>query len=175
MSANKKPRADSVLKTLPPERQAAVAEHLRGNSLDETRLWLAQDGLKTSIAALSEFLSWHSLQQQLHRNESTVETLLQKLQVSRPDWTPDQIQTVGQSFFTALALEQQDPKQWFLIQQTALKREQLSLDKNKFEFDATRAAMAKLPELKAISANKNLSEDEKLEQARLALFGSAPT
>jgi len=55
-----------------------------------------------------------------------------------------------------------------------LKSQQVTLDKNKFEFDATRAALAKLPELKAISANKELSEDQKLEQARLALFGSAP-
>ena len=48
------------------------------------------------------------------------------------------------------------------------------LDRNKFEFDAAKACLAKLPELKAIASNKQLSEDERLEQARLALFGSAP-
>jgi len=49
-----------------------------------------------------------------------------------------------------------------------------SLDRDKFQFDAAKACLAKLPELKAISTNKELSEDQKLEQARLALFGSAP-
>jgi hypothetical protein len=55
-----------------------------------------------------------------------------------------------------------------------LKAQAQTLERDKFEFDATRAALAKLPELKAIAANKSLSEDERLEQARLALFGSAP-
>jgi len=174
MSATKKPRADSVLKTLPPERQAQIADYARDHSLKDTRAWLALDSLTTSEASLSEWLSWHSLQRQLRRNESTVGTLLEKLQVSRPDWTAAQIQSVGQSFFTALALEQQDPKQWLMIQQTSLKRDQLALDKNKFEFDATRAALAKLPQLKAISANSKLTEDQKLEQARLELFGVTP-
>lgn len=54
------------------------------------------------------------------------------------------------------------------------KREEVKLAVDKHQFDATRAAMAKLPELKAIATNKDLSEDQKLEQARLALFGSAP-
>lgn len=174
MSASKKPRADSALKTLPPDRQTAVAEYLRDHTLAETRAWLAADGLKTSITALSEFLSWFTLQAQLQANASTIDTVMTELAAKNPDWTPEQIQTAGQSFFTALALQQQDPKGWHLTQQIALKREQLSLDKNKFEFDATRAAMAKLPELKAIATNKALSDDEKLEQARLALFGSAP-
>ena len=174
MSANKKPRGDSVLKTLPAERQSVIAEHGVAHTLEETVAWLRADGLKTSRSALSEFLSWYSLRQQLARNESTVETLLKNLQTENPDWTPEQIQSAGQSFFTALALQQQDPKAWFMTQQLAIRKDQLSLDKNKFEFDATRAALAKLPELKAISSNKELSEDQKLEQARLALFGSAP-
>ena len=46
--------------------------------------------------------------------------------------------------------------------------------REKFEFDATRAALKKLDSLKAIKTNSKLSEDEKLEQARLELFGVAP-
>jgi hypothetical protein len=174
MSTPKKPRSDSALKILPAERQAAIAEYAAAHSLEETVAWLKQDGCKTSRSSLSEFLSWYALRAQMQKNESTVETLLADLSKSNPDWTPDQIQAAGQSFFTALALQQQDPKQWHLIQQTNLKREQLSLDKNKFEFDAAKACLAKLPQLKAISTNKELSDDQKLEQARLALFGSAP-
>lgn len=180
MSTPKKPRADAVLKTLPRERQLAIAEHLQDHKLEETRAWLAADGpkfgfpLKTSKSALSDFLQWYSFREQREKNEATVEALLLDLKSANPEWTPDQIQTAGQSFFTALALQQQDPQQWLWIQQTNLKREQLSLDKNKFEFDAAKACLAKLPQLKAISTNKELSDDQKLEQARLALFGSAP-
>jgi hypothetical protein len=45
---------------------------------------------------------------------------------------------------------------------------------SKFQFDATKAALAKLPELNAIKRNTSLREDEKLAQARLKLFGEVP-
>lgn len=140
MSANKKPRADSVLKTLPRERQSVIAEHMRNHTIDETHAWLKDDGLKTSRTALSEFFCWYALQQQLSRNETTVEALLADLSESNPEWSPDQIQQAGQSFFTALALQQQDPKQWLMAQSLAIKREQLSLDSRKVALMEKKAA-----------------------------------
>ena len=107
-----KPRSDSKLKTLPEDRQVVIAEYARGHSLEETVKWLSDDGLKTSAAALSEFLSWFQLRSQLQRNESTVESLLKNLQQTRPAWTPDQIDKAGQDFFSALAIEQQDSLTW---------------------------------------------------------------
>lgn len=56
-----------------------------------------------------------------------------------------------------------------------LKRDELTLAKDKFEFDATREAMKKLDTLKAIKADSKLTEEEKLQQARLELFGVTPT
>jgi hypothetical protein len=55
-----------------------------------------------------------------------------------------------------------------------LKAAALSLDRSKFEFDAAKAAMAALPALLAIKRDTSLTEDDKLEQARLKLFGSTP-
>ncbi len=172
MSTNRKPRADSVLKTLPPARQGAIAEHLRDHTLEETRAWLAADGLKTNTDALSQFLSWHSLQGQLRKNESTVETLLANLQQENPDWSPEQIQVAGQSFFTALAMQQQDPKQWYLIQQTALKKEQLSLDRQKFQRETAELFVKWSADAKARDiASSNLSHADKIEQLGQAMFG----
>jgi hypothetical protein len=133
MSTPKKPRSDSALKTLPPARQAAIAEYGAAHSLEETVAWLKADGLATNKSSLSEFLSWHALQQQLVKNANTVEALLEEYKAANPNCTPEQIQAVGQSFFTALALQQQDPKQWFLTQQLALKRQQLEFDREKFK------------------------------------------
>jgi hypothetical protein len=140
MSTPKKPRSDSALKTLPRERQSVIAEYLRDHKLDDARAWLAADGFKTSRTALSEFLSWYSLREQMERNESTVETLLEDLKSANPDWSPDQVQQAGQSFFTALALQQQDPKQWLMAQSLAIKREQLSLDARKIVLMEKKAA-----------------------------------
>lgn len=167
------------LKLLPPENLEAIWSWreevpVLTNAAIRNRIAKQFSVRLTLDKQLSQFWSWYALKQQLSQNETVVETLLEDFKSANPDSTPEQIQQVGQSFFTALALQQQDAKSWFMSQQLALKRDQLSLDKNKFEFDATRAALAKLPQLKAISTNKELSEDQKLEQARLALFGSAP-
>lgn len=172
MSTDKKPRADSTLKTLPSDRQAAIAEYARTHTLTETRAWLKEDGLTTSEAALSEFLSSWRLQQQLKRNGSTVETLLANLQQTRPDWTPEQIQQVGQSFFTALALEQQDPKQWFLIQQTAIKKDQLHLDRQKFQRETAELFVKWHADKEAQEILRSTgSNTEKIERLGQIMFG----
>ena len=51
------------------------------------------------------------------------------------------------------------------------KDEQLKLAREKFEFDAARAAMARAAEIKSISADDSLAADEKIARVRAALFG----
>jgi hypothetical protein len=173
MSAAKKPRADSVLKTLPEARQTAVAEYARDHSLKETRTWLAADGLKTSEAALSLFLSWYALQHTLRQNANTVDALLVEFKSANPGATPDQIQQVGQSFFTALALQQQDPKQWFMIQQTAIKKEQLALDRQKFQRETVELFIKWSNDRQALElATSNAPTADKTEKLGQRIFGS---
>ena len=129
----KKPRSDSILKTLPEARQEEVAEYLHEHSLSATRAWLAADGIKTSLAALSYFGAWHATLRQLAKNESAVEALIDNLKSENPDWTPQQLEGAGQAFFTALAIQQQDPKGWRDSQTIALKRDELNLSREKFE------------------------------------------
>lgn len=165
-----KPRSDSILKTLPAERQAAIAEYMAAKSLIETRDWLKADGIKTSVTSLSEFGSWYYLRRQLTRNESTVEELLKNLSATNPDWSPGQIQEAGQAFFTALALQQQDSEAWVRTQGLALKRQELALARDKFEFDAAKACLARLPELQAVSTRPKLNDEEKAIAIQQILF-----
>ena len=51
------------------------------------------------------------------------------------------------------------------------KDEQLKLAREKFEFDAAKAAMEKAAEIKTISADDALAADEKIAKVRAALFG----
>ena len=51
------------------------------------------------------------------------------------------------------------------------KDEQLKLAREKFEFDAAKAAMEKAAEIKTISADDALTADEKIAKVRAALFG----
>jgi len=55
-----------------------------------------------------------------------------------------------------------------------LNREVLSLDRDKFEFDAAKACLTHLPFLKQISAHKGLSEEEKIQAVRKKLWGVPP-
>jgi hypothetical protein len=62
----RKARGDSRLKTLSPDRQAALAAQSATLTLAQLRLWVkAELGVDTSKTALSEFLSWYHLGQEL--------------------------------------------------------------------------------------------------------------
>jgi hypothetical protein len=50
----------------------------------------------------------------------------------------------------------------------------LQLHRDKFEFDAAEVCLRKLPELKVISSNPELSDIEKIDRIRLELFGKVP-
>ena len=54
------------------------------------------------------------------------------------------------------------------------KMEEFALAKDKFQFDASKAALRCAAELKVIFSNKNLSEADKVNAARVKLFGALP-
>lgn len=154
MSTNTNARPDSVLKRLPEELQIEIIERLKepAFTLAKCRAWLREDGISTSLSALSRFRDWWLLRQQLTKNEATVEQLIERL--PKAGLTPEQIQEVGQSFFTALALEQQDVKSWHLAQSLALKKQQLGLDSRKLALLEKKAAQA--------DAARNTTADDSL-------------
>lgn len=177
MSAQKKPRADAKLKTLPAERQADIFARLslpadQGGGYAGTLKWLKDGGFDTSLGALSGFYSWYSLRQQLARNESTVQALLEKVTETDSELSPEKIQELGQSFFSALALEQQDAKTWYLTQQLGLKKEQLQLDRQKFMRETVELFIqwAKDKEALDIAASKQ-PQGAKIETLGQKMFG----
>jgi uncharacterized protein YcbK (DUF882 family) len=105
---NRKPRADSKLKTLPEERQAAIIEFMSSHKLTETVKSLREDGLDTSVAALSDFYSWRQLRQQFAEDETTTESLLEQLKREVPNVSDEQLDEIGQRTFSLLSLRRQD-------------------------------------------------------------------
>lgn len=170
--STRKPRCDAHLKTLSPARQEAIIEYMTSHKPAEVVAWLREDGIQTSTGALSYFWSWWHLQAQLAKNTSTVETLLQSLQSTRPDWTPEQVQQAGQAFFSALAMEQQDVKGWFLTQQVELKRGQLLLDRQKFQRETAELFLkwSEDKRAKEITAGTGTNAD-KIERLGQLMFG----
>ena len=60
-----KPRSDSVLKTLPEERQHEIAQFSRSHGVIKTAQWLAYNGVVTSKSAVARFLAWYRLRKHL--------------------------------------------------------------------------------------------------------------
>lgn len=179
MKPDKKTRADAVLKNLPEPRQAEIYERLTVKTPDwpntsyaAVLAWLKADGLETSSGALHSFYSAYTFRKQLGANASVVETLLADFKSANPTATPEQIQSTGQAFFSALALQQQDPQQWRWIQQSQLQQQQLALERKKFQRDTCELFVKWQADKRAAEiAGSPSSNAEKIEQLGALMFG----
>jgi hypothetical protein len=174
----RKPRPDSRLKTLPEERQEQIAEFAKTHSLLEVVAWLKEDGLVTSQAALSGFLSWYALRDQLKRNESTVESVLEQLKKTNPEMTETQLFAAGQSFFSALAIETQDAKTWKRTQdlrinqvRAGLAEKELKLEEQKFQRETCELFLKWWADQQAREVvESKATNSEKIERLRQLMF-----
>jgi hypothetical protein len=173
MSATKKPRADSKLKTLPEDRQAAIYEFaMGGKTLAETVKWLADDGLKTSSAALSGFLSWYGLQRQLEQNESTVEQALEDLKKNDPSLSQAQLDKAGNFFFSALAIQEKDSLMWKRTKDAQTKQDVVRQNEIKLQRDTCELFLKWIAseEAKKIASSSS-SNSDKIERLGELMFG----
>lgn len=135
MTTERKPRADARLKTLPEDRQAEISALLASRSLVDVRGILREQGLETSIAALSEFLSWWQVKESLRRREQRVAGILEQINTSGPKLDTEKLFDLGQSLFGAMAISEEDSKAWHRTQRIAMDRQKLALDRERFEVD----------------------------------------
>lgn len=123
---------------------------------------------------LTAFRKWDELQQTIDAEALQQSTEEAKLREEFGDLTDDQIRRLVIRGSYARAKARGDYKLGLATIREDRGLIETMTGRDKFEFNAAKACLAKLPELKAISSNRELSEDQKLEQARLALFGTAP-
>jgi len=187
---NKKPRCDSVLKNLPPERQREVIDLLNEKGLKQTKQHLAQDGIKTSVGALSEFFSWWSLRQQFQLLEQDTVTMMELLRKQAPELSEEKVETYGNAFFQLEAIKQSDPKTFLNYRtarhkakmdrlkfdqrekQIAQKDQQLALDEKKFQRDTCELFVTWAQDQRARQIVEGPeSNDAKTEQLGQLIFG----
>lgn len=171
MSTPKKPRSDSPLRSLPEDAQTQVIAWLQEKSQGEVRkLVKAAHGFEPSDAALSGFWSWWHVRRQLHRNQATVGTLLEDLKREQPELSDEDLFSVGQRFFTALAIEQQDSLSWKRAQDATSRRELVSVMRRKLALLERKAQQADATE--QITKDADLTPEEKQQRIR-QIFGMA--
>lgn len=179
MSTNKKTRADSVLGTLPEERQAEIAEHAAKNSLADTVAWLKADGLKISSGNLSRWLSQWRLSQIFARSNSRAERVRELLLKSNPQIAPEELDRQAALMFQLAAIEEGDSKTWLEIasarqkaktEKVKAEQREKVISQNDRKLSLLEKKAAQADRAKGILTDKELSEEEKKLKMH-ALFG----
>lgn len=115
----KKVRPEAKIKTLPDEVQATLWELLRiplegkekPMTYVEARAWLLADhGVETSNAALSDWYSWYGLRVRTERKKTVIEEAIAELAKADPNKTLEELQAFGQVLFTSESIEDGDAK-----------------------------------------------------------------
>ena len=176
----RKPRGDSVLKTLPPERQADIIERLTraGGTYRETRAWLNADGIETSLAALHEFYSWYQINNVLRAVERDSQDFMAMLREYEPDMPEDKITKLGSQYFQSRALKAGDAETFLAVtdarhkadianRKLDQKERAMDLERRRVELLEKKAAQA--DEVRAALESEASPED--IMQRTRAIFG----
>jgi hypothetical protein len=152
MSHSRKPRGDSRLKTLSPDKQKQLAEQAHGLTLAGLRVWAKTTlGLETSKSALSEFLSWYYLGQEMEEAASFADQLkadLAKLPSLNLD--DDALNRAAQVAFELRAAKAKDLRAFVELrklrqkdtdQKQSAEKIKLELDKYRDEVEARKRAI----------------------------------
>lgn len=163
------------LKLLPAEDRARIYAWSLGN-LDECREKIRKEfGINIRHnGKISTWRAWQIRQMDFDDQNSYIEQIRDFLKKYRPNMGPEQMR---QAEFIALSRRAErlgDHRLWLATLQEMGRDEDRALARAKFQFDAAREALAKLPELRAIAADKSLDEDAKLKAVREKLFGEVP-
>ena len=125
----RKPRADSKLKNLPPERQQEIYDYLSATSIPKTLEWLRLSELHTNTRSLHDFRHWYELTLSLDDTAATGETVLESIR-ERPDLNVDEpaVQKVSQTVFEAQALQQKNSRLFVQLRKLRLHDQRLHID-----------------------------------------------
>lgn len=178
MSATKKTRADSVLGTLPEERQEQIAEHARTHTLAETVAWLKADGITISSGKLSSWLSDWRLSAIFRHSESKAIQFREWLAKATPSLSAEELDQRAALMFQFQAVEKGDAETWLAIasarqkaktdaERIKLAREKVSIDDRKLKLLEAKAAQA--DQAQKVVESK-LTPEEKQKQLR-QIFG----
>ncbi len=162
----RKPRSDSVLKTLHPERQLQIWKWLSGDpETSEPPLSQKQTvgrikavlGFDTSAASLSEFYAWYPFRQELEEAASLKDEITEYL-ASNPDVDLDaeQVSKVSQIIWEKRAAQSKDSKLFIELRKLRQKdRDQSAVDRrlNLLEEQAAKA--------KEIAGDEKLTPEER--------------
>ena len=171
MSNQRKTRGDSVLGTLPEERQLEIAAHARAHTLGETIAWLRADGIKLGQTALSEWLSAFVLRSQFRVAEQDSLNFIELLRKRRPDLNETDLHSWADEFFQMQAVKSGDAGTYLAFRTARFKAQmetaKLKLKEQQVSLDARRVALlekkaAQADEARQVVESKATPEEKQL-------------
>jgi len=149
MKTLKKPRADAKLKNLPHADQETLWLLMHPTDKDTPAYTLEacachimlEHGFEPSLSSLSEWRSWFALARRMEAaaqraNQTAIEL------ARNSDLTPQDIERVAQTVFTAETLEAGNVKGYVALAKLRLEFQKLELDQQKFRLLEAKAAQA---------------------------------
>jgi len=120
---------------------------------------------------LTYFRTWDLDQVERQQTAERLQANEDQIRQQHPDWTVDKVrdEVIRHAYFEALARADFGLGLTTIRAHTQVKR--YLLDRDKYEFDATEKCHERLPELRAIQRDPNLSDEEKMRRIRFQLFG----
>lgn len=177
----------SILETkLTEPQQAQLAEWLlSGIQYERARVMVQEEfGVTAAIAQYSRF--WQSVCAPLliarrHRAAQTSDAIAAEAAARPGQFDQATIDAIKQKSFELAINPSADPNDVrslfgliLKVRDQDMSREQLALDRERFEFDAVKRCLAHLPDLRAIAADPALDDQARLTAARQRLFGTTP-
>lgn len=166
MTASKKPRADSKLKNLAESDQETIWRLLHPSdstvqaaTLEAVQIFIASDlGFSVALSTLSEWHSWYALKLRMESAAARANQTAIEL-AKNSDLTPEDIERVAQTVFTAETLQQGNVKSYVALAKLGLARRSLDLDSRRVSLLESKAAQA--DRASAVANDSALSEEEK--------------
>ena len=179
----RKPRSDAKLLTLPDEDQTRVYDWLCVMSYAKTRAKIKKElDLSVSLGALNHFWEVRSRteqQQRILKAVSASDAILEQSRDALPRLKEANAAALQQAAFEAFLSGDVDRIQtlYGLVLKTrseATKATSAELARDRFEFDAAKAALEQLDALRDIGRDSSLSETAKITAVRRRLFSVLP-
>ena len=179
----RKPRSDSKLKHLDLEIENQLFDMLTHLGYSKA-LVLAKKELKisTSTGALHDFWEWKSAKESENRILKAVtsaDSIIDAAADSLPKIDQAMEAALKQAAFEAALSGDNDTIKTLVeltlkVGKASMDERALSLQIDRFEFDAAKAALTHVSALKAIQNDKGMSETEKVDAVRRQLFSVLP-
>lgn len=180
----RKPRSDSVLDGLPPERREQLVRWLVDENLKYPeavqRVW-EKFGVKTSVNALQRFYARKCFALRADQAREFADLVVEQAGQDPEKFDQATMALIRQKAFERVYARDGSPADLALVAgilgdsaKLELKRQELALSFERLklqQLDAAKAALAHVKELREIASDSTTSDAEKLERARLRLFG----